>query len=133
MPKQFYIAPLVCTTQETGLTPSTTCAPKVNPRDVNFTAVCQSHTEPDPQCLVLAAGNTTGADNDRDLVALVADNMDTRIDSLTNAIRNRVNSGLIAKNIPMQITDYTTVRDFLTALGQFFDPNFDLTHFFVSD
>src|SRR6187431_1596669 len=122
MPRQFFIAPLVCTQTDMG----TECAPKVNPQQVNFTAACQPHTAPNPQCLVLATGDTTSASNDNNLVSLVAENFDTPIASLPTSVRNRINNGLSAKGIPVRTGDYTIVRDFLTALGLFFDQNFSL-------
>jgi len=81
--------------------------------------------------MVLITGDTTGADGDNTLVSLVADNMDTTISSLSNAVRNRIQNGLSSKNIPLTLTDYATVRDFLNALGKWFDPNFTIENFWV--
>lgn len=127
MARQFYITPLICAQEALG----TVCRPKVGPTAVNYVAACQSHTVPNAQCMVLITGDTTGADGDNTLVSLVADNMDTTISSLSNAVRNRIQNGLSSKNIPLTLTDYATVRDFLNALGKWFDPNFTIENFWV--
>lgn len=138
MPRQFFIAPLLCS----EIDGYTQCAPKVNPQQVNYVAACQSHTVPNAQCMVLAAGDTTSAEGDSQLVSLIAENFDTPTASVPTNIRNRINSGLTSKGIqltigdppvPATFTSFPLVRDFLTALGRWFDPNFVLENFWVSD
>lgn len=128
MPREFFVAPLICTTDQLG----THCAPKVDKTVANFVSACQDSTVPNAQCLVLLAGDTTSAKNDTSLVTLVADNFDTPIASLPTNVRNRINNGLTSKSIALNINDYVLVRDFLTALGLLFDPNFVLENFWIS-
>lgn len=128
MARQFFITPLICTTDAMG----TVCRPRVGPNAVNYAAACQDHTVPSAQCLVLLAGDTTGAEADTSLVSLVADSMDTPVSSLTNATRNRIQNGLTSKGIPLTLGNYATVRDFLQALGAWFDPNFRVENFWVA-
>jgi hypothetical protein len=146
MPRQFFIAPLLCAVDPSGLT---TCAPKVNPQQVNYVAACQESTAPTPQCLVLASGDTSAAEGDSALVSLVADNFDTTIASLSNNVKNRISNGLSSKGVvltetvynppfepttrTLTLNDFVTVRDFLQKLGEFFDPNFVLESFWVSN
>ena len=131
MPREFFIAPLVCV-PVTGGTTEVECAPKVNPQQLNYVAACQEHTTPYAQCLVLAAGDTTAANSDSDLVSVVAENFDTPIASLPTNVRNRIQAGLTSKGIPLDVNDYTLVRDFIQSLGEYFDPNFDVDEFWVS-
>lgn len=147
MAQQIYIAPLVCVTDGGGMT---TCAPKVDSTVVNYSAACQKPTDPTPKCLVLAVGDLTSANNDNSLVALIGDNFDTPTSSVSNAVRNRINNGLTNQGVtltrvvytnpndpatgvvtPATFTDYPTVREFITAVGKWFDPNFDLSTFWV--
>jgi len=127
MPRQFYITPLVCAQEAMG----TVCRPRVGPNVVNYVAACQSPTVPNPMCMVLVAGDTSGAEGDNSLVSLVADNMGTTISSLPTATRNRIQNGLTSKGIPLTLSNYATVRDFLQALGKWFDPNFTVENFWV--
>jgi hypothetical protein len=81
--------------------------------------------------MVLVAGDTTGAEGDNQLVSLVADNMDTTVASIPNSVRNRIQNGITSKGIPLTLTNYATVRQFLQALGQWFDPNFKVENFWI--
>ena len=130
MPRQFFITDLVCTIDPGG---TRNCKPDVGTIRVNYTAVCQDWQVANPQCMVLVAGDTSNINGKNNVVSLVADNMDTTIASLSNAVRNRVNNGLTSKSIPLNVSNYTLVRDFLTALGQWFDPNYTNEAFWVSD
>lgn len=124
MAREFYIAPRVGTgTMEDPY------RPKVSPRasGSGWAGVCN-----DTQCLVLVTGDTTAEKADGQLVTLVADNLDVTVASLPNNVRNRIQNGLTNKGIPLTLTDYTLVRDFLTALGEYFSPGFNLANFFVS-
>jgi hypothetical protein len=148
MAQQLFIAPLVCVTTN-GMTE---CAPKLNPQQVNYTAVCQDATIAGAQCLVLAVGDLSGANADSSVVALIESNFDTATSAVPTNVRNRINNGLSSKNItltrsildpndptgmttmrvPVTFADFATVRDFLTALGIWFSPTFTLENFWVS-
>jgi hypothetical protein len=131
MPRQFFITDLVCTVDPGG---SRMCRPDVGDIRVNYTAACQDwDAVANPQCMVLLAGDTTSANSKGNIVALVAENFDTPIASLPANVRNRINNGMTNKTIPLNVNDFTLVRDFLTALGTWFDPNFTLENFWVSD
>jgi len=128
MARQFFITDLVCTVDAGG---TRTCRPDVGTTPVNYTAACQDWQVPNPQCMVLLAGDTTNASSKQNVVALVTENFDTVISTLPQNVRNRINNGMTTKNIPLNINDYATGRDFLTALGLFFDANFTLENFWV--
>lgn len=130
MPRQFFIAPLVCVSDGFG---GQECAAKINAQQANYEAACQDASVPNAQCLVLVAGDTSGATADNQLVSLVGENFETTIASLPNNTKNRIQNGLSSKNIPLTLTNYVLVRDFLTALGRWFDPNFSLERFWVRD
>lgn len=127
MARQFFITPLICA-DDGGLRH---CTPDMPKDGVGYVATCQDPDVPNPLCMVLVTGDTTAANNDSKLVSLVTDNFDTPIASLSNAIRNRINNGLTSKTIPLDVNDYTLVRDFLNELGKWFDPNFALENFWV--
>jgi hypothetical protein len=121
MAREFFIAPRI----GTGTTPDP-FRPKVSGNITGYVSACN-----ETQCLVLVTGDTSANTSDTSLLALVAANFDTPISSLSGNVRNRIQSGLSSRNIPITLTNYATVRDFLTALGGYFDPNFDLDNFWV--
>jgi len=128
--RQFFITDLVCTVDPGG---TRNCKPDVGTIPVNYTAVCQDWQVPNPQCMVLLAGDTSNAGSKNNVVALVTENFDTTIASLSQNVRNRINNGMTSKAIPLDVNNYTLVRDFLTALGLWFDPNFTIENFWVSN
>jgi hypothetical protein len=122
MARDFFITDLIGT--GTRLDPF---RPKVTGSITGYMSACNQ-----TQCLVLVTGDTSAAQSDASMLSLVSDNVDSTVASLSNATRNRIQSGMNSRNIPLTLTDYATVRDFLNALGRYFDPNFDLVNFFVA-
>jgi hypothetical protein len=122
MAKQFFIAPRI----GSG-TDADPFRPKVPGSVTGWVGACD-----DTQCLIFVTGDTSSAEGDSQLVTLIADNLDVNPSTLPANVRNRIQNGLNSKGIPLTFTSYATVRDFLNALGRFFDPNFDLVNFFVA-
>ena len=123
MAKQFFIAPRIG-----GGTEADPFRPKVPGSVTGWVGACN-----DTQCLVLVTGNTSAAESDSQLTTLIADNLDTPTANVPSNVRNRIQNGLSSKGIPLTFTSYATVRDFLDALGRYFDENFQLVNFFVSE
>ncbi len=123
MARQFFIAPLI----GTG-TAEDPFRPKVSGAIKGYVSACNT-----TQCLVLVTGDTSANEADSQLVTLIADNLTTAPSSLPGNVRNRVQNGLNSKGIPLTFTSYATLRDFLDALGKYFDPNFVFENFWVSE
>jgi hypothetical protein len=121
MARDFFI-----TDVEFRQTPRPGYYPVVPGNITGFNSACNTE-----RCLVLVTGDTSGAKADSRLVTLVADNLDTPVSSLSNTIRNRINSAMNTRNISVNINDHTMVRDFIDAVGRQFDPDFDSRTFFV--
>jgi hypothetical protein len=81
----------------------------------------------------LVTGDTSATEADSSVVTLISENLDVAPSSLPNNIKNRVQNGLNNKSIPLTFTSYATLKDFLQALGEFFDPNFVFENFWVSE
>lgn len=117
MARAWFLTPLVCATNaDTG---GLECSPKLNPQQVNYAAVCQRHTVANAQCLVRVAGDLSGANSDAANTNLIDDNLDALVSSLAPNQRNRIQNSVTNTGIPITLTDYQTVRDFLNAVGSF--------------
>lgn len=122
MAREFFIAPRIGAGTEDD-----PFRPKIPGNVTGWVGACN-----DTQCLVFVTGDTSGARGDGQLLTLVEENLGTAIADLPNSVRNRIQNGLTQRGIPLTLTDYPDVRSFLNALGRYFDPNFDLVHFFVA-
>jgi hypothetical protein len=120
MAKDFFIAPIIGTgTRDDPL------RPKVPGNIVSFNSTCNA-----THCLVLVTGDTSAAQGDNSIVTLVANNLDTAPSALSSQVRNRIQNGLDAVSIPLTLTSFATVRNFLQALGEWFEgPTFNLEIF----
>ena len=83
------------------------------------------------QCLVLVTGDVSGAHGDPELTSLFGDDLSVSPMSLPPGDRARIQATLVSAGIPLTLTDYATLHDFLQDLGEVFDPNFRVENFWV--
>lgn len=123
MARSFFIADLACV-GTVGV--DRECGPKIPGNWVKGSGLSYNSYCNATQCMVIVFSDATAIKNDNTVLTLAEENLDATVASLGQATRNRIQNGLTNKGIPITLTDYILVRDFLTALGQFFNPAFDL-------
>ena len=125
MPVRPYLSPII----GTG-TDADPYRPKVATYPVAWAAVIAGQPNGAPKLtwsLVLVnAPDLTALEADADLLSIPGSDMSTTISSLGNQTRNRIQSGLNSRNITVTVTNYATVGELVTAIGQAQDPNFSL-------
>ena len=130
MPVRPYLSPII----GTG-TDADPYRPKVATYPVAWAAVIAGQPNGAPKLtwslVIVNAPDLSALEADADLLSIPGSDMSTPISSLNNPTRNRIQSGLTSRGIALTVTDYATVGDLVTAIGQAQDPAFSLANFSV--
>ena len=125
MPIRPYLSPII----GTG-TDADPYRPKVANYSVPWAAVIAGQPNGAPKLtwslVIVNAPDLTALEADADLLSIPESDMSTPISSLNNPTRNRIQSGLTSRGIALTVTNYATVGELVTAIGQAQDPNFTL-------
>ena len=125
MAVRVYLSPIV----GTG-TSDDAYRPKIADYGVPWVSVIASQSSGHPKfnwaVVLVSTESFTTLDADTSLDGFPNLPVDTLISSLTNAVRQRIQSGMTAKGIPLLVTDYVTVRELVEAIGKIHNPQFSL-------
>jgi len=104
--------------------------PKIATYGVPWAAVIAGQPNGAPKfawsLVVVAANNTAALDADSELLSFANVTTSTRVSTLSNQEKNRIQSGVSKMGIPLTLTNYATIGDFLDAVGKTQNPTFSL-------